>query len=123
MIKLRSVRVFSVAKVNAILYGILGLIFAPFFLIGPGLAVMGAPEMRRSLVGMVFFTAFVPIFYAVVGFIFGGLMAFIYNAISHAVGGIEIELDLSTMTASLPASQPIPAPLAPGPLPPRPEFE
>ena len=123
MIKLRSVRVFSVAKVNAILYGILGLILAPFFLIGPGLAVMGAPGMRRSLIGMVLFTAFVPLFYAVIGFIFGGLMAFIYNAISHAVGGIEIELDLSPAATGPLATQPIfPAP-NPVPLPSRPEFE
>jgi hypothetical protein len=121
MIKVRSVRVFSVAKVNAILYGILGLILAPFFLIGPGLAVVGAPELRRSLAGIVLLTAFVPFFYAIFGFIFGALIAFIYNAISHAVGGIEIELDLSTL-AGAPAPQQIAAPPLSA-LPARPEFE
>jgi len=123
MIKLRSVRVFSVAKVNAILYGILGLILAPFFLIGPGLAVVGAPELRRSLAGVILFVAFVPFFYAVFGFIFGGLIAFIYNAISHAVGGIEIELDLSTLAVSAPPPHQVSALQPPAPLPARPEFE
>lgn len=123
MIKLRSLRVFSVAKVNAVLYGILGLILAPFFLIGPGLAVMGAPEMRRSLGGVVLVTAFVPLFYALFGFIFGGLIAFIYNAISHAIGGIEVEFDLPTAVASIPPLPQIPPASGPAPLPSRPEFE
>jgi hypothetical protein len=119
MIKLRSVRVLSVAKVNAILYGILGLLFAPFFLIGPGLAVVGAPELRRSLAGVIIFVAFVPFFYAVFGFIFGGVIGFIYNAISHAVGGIEVELEFPALAVNVPAPQPVSIP----PLPSRPEFE
>lgn len=122
MIKLRSVRVLSVAKVNAILYGILGLLFAPFFLIGPGLAVVGAPELRRSLAGVILFVAFVPFFYAVLGFIFGAVIAFIYNAISHAVGGIEIELEFPAVAANITTSQPVSASV-PQPLPSHPEFE
>jgi len=114
MTKIRSVRVLSAAKVNALLYGILGLLFAPLFLLGPGLAVMGGE--RRGFGPAVVFAVFLPFCYAIAGFIGGALLAFIYNAISHAIGGIEVELLLPTP----PLPNPVPMDVTPPQIPPGP---
>ncbi|HEX4664725.1 MAG TPA: hypothetical protein VH196_10040 [Terriglobales bacterium] len=125
MTKIRSIRVLSAAKVNALLYGILGLLIAPFLLLGPGLAMVGG--VRRGFGGAVVVAAILPFFYGCIGFIAGAIMAFIYNAISHAVGGLEVELEftppaiLNAPQTSLTAPMSQPQPEVPPPAPP--EFE
>jgi len=110
--------------VNALLYGILGLLIAPFVLLGPGLAMVGG--MRRGFGGAVVVAAILPFFYGCIGFIAGAIMAFIYNAISHAIGGLEVELELPPAILNAPQT-PLPAPIfqpvgeVPPPAPP--EFE
>jgi hypothetical protein len=102
---IRSVRIFSAAKVNALLYGILGLLAAPFLLLGPGMELVGGS--RPSGFGATIVVAvFLPLCYAIFGFIAGALMAFLYNAISRAIGGIEVEL-----ATPLTASPIVPAPV------------
>ena len=94
MTKVRSIGVFSAAKINGLLYGILGLLLAPFVLLGPFFSMLGTDGSKRgSFGGAIFVAVLLPIFYGVIGFIFGALMAFIYNAISYAIGGLEIELE------------------------------
>ena len=125
MTKIRTIRVFSAAKVNALLYGILGLLIAPFLVLGPGLAMIGGEKRTAGFGGVIAVAAIAPIIYAVIGFIAGAVIAFIYNAISHSVGGIEVELDLPSPSPSLPVPvSKVPAP-APSDIPPaiRPEFE
>jgi hypothetical protein len=123
MTTIRSVRVFSAAKVNALLYGILGLLMAPFFLLGPGLAMLGESGRPTGFGGAIVFAAFLPFCYAVFGFIAGALIAFIYNAISHAVGGLEIELQTHPAVVSSPPVQAPPSPIMPEvPPPASPEF-
>ena len=92
MTTIRSIRVFSAAKVNAFLYGILGLLTAPLLLLGPGLAMIGGTEHAAGFGSTIFLALFLPFCYAVFGFVVGALLAFVYNAIAHAVGGIEVEL-------------------------------
>jgi hypothetical protein len=111
--KIRSVRPLSVAKIHGVLYGVLGLLIAPFFLIGPGLAMVGSSTSHRAagFGAIILFAAIVPFCYAIIGFLMGGLMAFLYNAVASAVGGLEIELDPSFLPTSAPASVPtLPAP-------------
>lgn len=91
MTTIRSVRVFSAAKVNALLYGVLGLLVAPFLLLGPGMAMVGGSR-PAGFGGVVLFAIFLPLFYAICGFIAGAVFAFLYNAIARAIGGIEVEL-------------------------------
>jgi len=91
MTKIRSIRVLSAAKVNAVLHGILGLLLAPLILLGPGLATIG--EERSGFGGAVIAAAMMPFLSALFGFILGALLAFLYNAISHAIGGFEVEMD------------------------------
>ena len=127
MTKIRSIRVFSAAKVNALLYGILGLLLAPFFLLGSGLQMIGGGQRISGVAGLIFLCLVLPFIYAIFGFITGALMAFIYNAIARAIGGIEVELELPSPTilnvpqSSL-ATPPIVSP-SELPLPPAAEFE
>ena len=125
MTKIRSIRVFSAAKVNALLYGILGLLIAPFLLLGPGLAMVGGA--RRGFAGAVAVAVILPFVYACFGFIAGAIMAFIYNAISHSIGGIEVELEPPPPTILNVPQTPIPAPMIPNrsevPQPSGPDFE
>ena len=127
MTKIQSVRVLSAAKVNGMLYGILGLLVAPFVLLGPGLAIAGGE--RRGFGGAVMVAAFLPFLFACVGFVAGALLAFIYNAISHAIGGIEVELQLpmplpeTALPVSVPVSLVSPTPEPPTPASPPAEGE
>lgn len=78
----------------ALLYGIMGLIFCPFFLLMSVFA-SHAPAQQRA--GLMFFgTGFalaVPFIYAAFGFIGGVIGAFIYNVIAKWIGGIEVEVE------------------------------
>ena len=107
MTKIRSIGVFSVAKVCGVLCGVFGLLVAPLILLGPGLAMVGGE--RRGFGASVLVVAILPFVYGFMGFIVGGLMAFLYNAISMALGGIEVELDI-------PPRPPIEVPQAAPPL-------
>src|SRR5690349_6602466 len=127
MTKIRTVRVFSAAEVNGLLYGILVLLIAPFLMLGPGLAMMGSEKPSAGFGGVIALVAIAPIIYVLIGFVAGAVMAFIYNAISHSVGGIEVEFDLPpTPIATAPSSPfsapPITASNEPPP-PVRPDFE
>lgn len=99
--QLRSIAAVSVAKVLAIMYGILGLLigacvslfFLFFALVGPSAGL--PPEVGGGAMSIVFgigSIVFFPIFYAVIGAIGGLIAAALYNFIASRVGGIEIEI-------------------------------
>src|SRR5690242_1350705 len=95
----KSVGVMSVAKIFGMIYGCIGLIFIPFFLI---FAVIGSfagslgGESNNPFAGIlgVVFAIFVPLFYAAFGFIGGAIGALLYNLFAKWVGGVELELDV-----------------------------
>jgi hypothetical protein len=76
----------------AVIYGVMSLVFmVPFFLI---LSLVGAASARTGVQALpVIFTGvfviFLPIIYAVLGFIGGVIAAFIYNLVAKWTGGIE----------------------------------
>ncbi|HKC39888.1 MAG TPA: hypothetical protein VKC15_10135 [Gemmatimonadales bacterium] len=76
------------AKVVGILYGLMGLLFLPFFL----LASMLSPNGLGYGVG---FAIALPILYGICGFIFTAIGCAIYNWVAGMVGGIEVDLDTS----------------------------
>ncbi len=78
------------AKVFGILYGLMGLVFIPFFLL------LGAFAPEGQSVGMGFAVA-LPILYAVFGFVFVALACWLYNLVAGWVGGIEIEVGPETL--------------------------
>jgi hypothetical protein len=75
--------------VLGILYGIGGLIAAPFFLIA---AVLGSHGAASGVVGGVAFAALLPIMYAVMGFLSGVIGAALYNLVVKWTGGLEFEV-------------------------------
>ncbi len=73
------------AKVVAALYALMGLVFAPFFV----LAALFSPRQAGFGVG---FALVVPILYGAAGFIFTAIGCALYNLVAGWVGGVEVEL-------------------------------
>ena len=90
---LRSVGVLSFAKMAGAVYGALGLLFAPIFLLVGLIGAFAGP--RQSPFGpvfSVFFAILMPVLYAVMGFVMGAVGAFVYNLVAKWIGGVEVEL-------------------------------
>ncbi len=87
--RIRRFGILQTAKVVAVLYGLIGLLFAPIFLLvgmfakdttgGFGMGIVGAIAM--------------PILYAVFGFITTAIGCGIYNVLGGITGGVEFELE------------------------------
>ena len=112
MHRVKSFDVMSVAKISGLCYGVMGLIFIPFFLL---ISAVGSVASRQAggpgaAFGAMFgfgVAVMMPVIYAIMGFIMGALGAFIYNLISKWIGGIEVELEpMRTAAVSL-VQQPI----------------
>ena len=105
---LKSIGVMSVAKIMGLLYGCMGLIFAPIFLL---VGVVGsiAGEDKTPFAGIVgiVLAVLMPVLYGVMGFVSGAIGALLYNLLSKWVGGFELQLDLQ------PAGQVAPYPMVP----------
>ena len=74
------------AKVLGVLYGLMGLVFVPFFLI----AAMFTPSEAGFGLGL---AIMMPVLYGVAGFVFTALACALYNLVAGWVGGIEVELE------------------------------
>jgi hypothetical protein len=96
---IRRVGVLSLGKVLGVLYALLGLIVGALFAIVSLLgAAVGAADSQASdaFAGLLFSVGsviFLPIFYGILGFVFGLIGALLYNGIARLIGGIEIELE------------------------------
>lgn len=99
----KSVGVMSVAKILGLLYGCLGLIFVPFFLL-VGLLGSFAGQEKNPFAGIfsVVFAILAPVIYGVMGFIIGAIGALLYNLLAKWMGGFELELELRPSTLSAP---------------------
>jgi hypothetical protein len=76
--------------VLAVLYGIVSLIFVPFFLLAAVLGSRtGAPFPAAFGVG---FAVLMPVLYAVAGFLAGVIGAALYNLITKWTGGFEFQV-------------------------------
>ena len=110
MLRLRSVGVLSAAKISALLYGGLSLLFVPLLLIMAAvMTLVPKAENQPPAILFVVFAVFAPVIYGLIGFITGALMAFIYNLVAGWVGGLELQFE-SSLTASAPAASPIAQP-------------
>lgn len=102
-LRIRKLGILSVAKIYAVMmlvisllisipYGLIIIVYALFgagmiggeaaFAVGGGGVVIGILVM----VGL-------PIFYGIMGFVFGAISALVYNIFAGIVGGIEIEVE------------------------------
>ena len=86
--RLARVAPLQLGKVMAVLYGSISLIFVPFILI----ISMVASKAGDSHFPMLF-VIFIPIIYAVAGFIGGLLVAAIYNVIAGWTGGVHFTIE------------------------------
>jgi hypothetical protein len=89
---IRSVGVLSAAKIMCAIYGVLGLILLPIFLMA---GLVGSPFRGRTgafgAIGALLLAALFPIFYGAVGFVAGAMGALLYNFFAKRMGGVEVE--------------------------------
>jgi hypothetical protein len=97
---LRRVGPWSVAKVLAIVYGGMGLVFgvivALISIVGAGFAGLseaeeGMPAFMGAVMG-VGAIVFLPLLYGLLGLVLGAVGAALYNLGARFTGGIEVEL-------------------------------
>jgi hypothetical protein len=91
--------------VAGIIYGLIALVFVPFFLLSVGISALATVFGSHSdngasaaggIVGVVvglLFCILLPVLYAVIGGLFGMLAAWLYNVVAGWVGGIEFEVE------------------------------
>jgi hypothetical protein len=100
---IKSVGVLSVARIMGMIYGCMGLIFAPFFLL---IGLMGSAMGQRNspLAGIfgVGFAVLMPVLYGAMGFVAGAIGGLLYNLFAKWVGGFELEMELRPQTLTAP---------------------
>src|SRR3954464_10651686 len=115
----RRIGVFSLAKIQALLMFVMGIIIGViygliFMLFGAAMSsVAGGSDLviggvSSIVVGLLMMIG-IPIFYGVLGFIVGTISGFIYNIAAGVVGGIKLELE----STAVPYSPPPPPQWAP----------
>lgn len=109
---IKSVGVFSVARILGLMYACLGLIFAPLLLL-IGVVAAAAGQRNNPLAGIfsVGIALLLPVFYGVIGFVAGLIGALLYNLFARWVGGFELEIEVR------PRNLTAPYPLIPPPTP------
>lgn len=95
MVRLKKIGVLSAAKTAALVYGALGIMIAPFLLLGGFVMMATLPVDQRFLGGVyIVFGIAAPFIEAAVGFIIGAFVAWFYNLISRKFdAGLEFELE------------------------------
>jgi len=92
--RIKRIAPLQLGKMLAILYGIMGLIFIPFFLLMSAMASQMPAQQRVGMLAFGFgFAVSAPLMYAAMGFVFGALGAVIYNLVAKWIGGIEVEVE------------------------------
>ena len=90
MYSLRSVDVWSCAKIVGAIYGCFGLLFLPIFLMGGLFSSIFGLGSQSTVSTVIAFLA--PILYGVSGYVFGAISAWLYNVFARRFGGIQVEL-------------------------------
>jgi hypothetical protein len=109
-LKLKKVAPLQAGKMLAALYGLMSLIFVPFIMAFMALGSFaarqnggaGAPALPLMFGMGIGAVIFLPVMYAVFGFIAGALGALIYNLLARFIGGFHFEFE-STDEAPPPA--------------------
>ncbi len=83
----------SVAKLSGVLYALLGLIIGVLFFIISLLIPGKSPGSGALLLFGIATPIIFPILYGGIGFVFGLVIAWLYNLVAKWVGGIEVEIN------------------------------
>jgi hypothetical protein len=99
-LKLRRIAPLQTGKIFAAFYGLMSLIFVPFMLLFMALGSFAARHQGGSAPPLPFifgmgigFMLMLPVLYAVIGFVFGVISAWIYNLLAGWIGGLELEFE------------------------------
>lgn len=90
--RVKKIGVLQTSIVSAIIFFILSLI-----MVVPVMLVMGIAGVFSDNMGFAFggvFMIFMPIMYAVIGFLVTALWCWMYNVVAKWIGGIEIEVEV-----------------------------
>jgi hypothetical protein len=92
--RIKRIAPLQLGKILACLYGAMGLIFIPLFLIMVLVTshLWSAQQGISAAVGVGLAIA-APVLYGVMGFLIGVIGAAIYNLIAKWLGGIEVEVE------------------------------
>ena len=88
---IKSIEIISWAKIHALFGIVIGLIYGIIFaVLGTAVSIhAGMPGVGAfGLMSIIIF----PIMFAIMGFICGAIMAFLYNVFADKIGGIQVEL-------------------------------
>jgi hypothetical protein len=92
--RIKRIAPLQLGKMLAVLYGIMGLLAMPFFLLVSLFASQAPQQQRIGVMGLgIGFAILVPLIYAVMGFVSGAIGALIYNLVASWIGGIEVEVE------------------------------
>ncbi|HEY4284766.1 MAG TPA: DUF3566 domain-containing protein [Chthoniobacterales bacterium] len=101
--RIKRIAPLQAGKMLGVVYAGFGLLFLPFFAIAgvAGAFAQHAEHAQGGLAVPVALTAgvifvmgfFFPVFYGLMGFVFGMITAAIYNLVAHWIGGIEVEVE------------------------------
>ena len=97
--KLKRIAPLQAGKMLAAFYGLLSLVLVPFMFVAMTVAGMaarshgGAPPFPFMLGLGMGFILLLPILYALMGFVFGVISAWIYNLLTKWIGGFEFEFE------------------------------
>ena len=101
---IRRFSIFSVAKIQGLLAFVIGLLigvlYGLFFMLFGAFVSSLAPSGDNqalggvgSVVGGLIIMIAVPVFYGILGFVGGAIVALVYNAAAGIVGGVRFELE------------------------------
>jgi hypothetical protein len=97
--RLKRISPVKFGLISGIIYGLISLVFIPFFLLSFGIALLAPHSQQNSALPQELGVAFgallcilLPVMYAVMGGLFGMLAAWLYNVAASWVGGIEFEV-------------------------------
>ena len=98
--RIKRIAPLQAGKMLGVLYAGFGLLFLPFFAIAGIFGAFAEHAAQRNsgtaaLAGGVFLlmSLLFPIFYGVMGFVFGVVTAAIYNLVAGWIGGLEVEVE------------------------------
>ena len=101
MYELKSVDIWSCAKVAGVLYGCMGLLLIPLVLLSIAMSANSAqPLAVGGAVALTLIAIFAPLLYAVLGMVFGALSAWLYNITAKWVGGLRLNLQNEAVGAN-----------------------
>ena len=100
-LKLKRIAPLQAGKMLAALYGLLSLVLVPFMLAFMALGSLAArsqvganvPALPMMLGMGVGFVIALPLMYALMGFVFGVIGAWVYNLLAKWIGGFELDFE------------------------------